>query len=333
MSNSDNKKLSVGVIGAGEVVYKSHLPVLLAMEGVSLAWITDIDYSRAKQVAYSYRIKPLFLPENLKSLPCTDIVLLAAPYGVRKPYYDILWNRQTALYVEKPISRSAREHRELCLLFPPWRLAVGLQRRSWAPVILLKKVVQESVFGVIKRVEFKCGGGSIVTWGKSFVSDAKVSGGGILFEHAVHGLDIVLYVTSSKFVRFNRVKTIVDKGFDVHAEGEAVLLGASGDFTLDFKASWLSGVAEGLTFIFEHAVITMSFSQPQIIIKSFGGERIVTLTDQDLVYPVTAFQTLYEHWRSFLLGISGKEGNYVSAAESFSATELIEKIYDQGIRK
>ena len=54
---SNKKILTVGIIGAGDVVAKAHLPQLLALEQVSVSWVTDIDSQRAKRVAKNYKVK------------------------------------------------------------------------------------------------------------------------------------------------------------------------------------------------------------------------------------------------------------------------------------
>ncbi|MBU4376665.1 MAG: Gfo/Idh/MocA family oxidoreductase [Candidatus Omnitrophica bacterium] len=327
------KVTNIGIVGVGDVVYKSHLPTLLAMNDISVAWVTDRDHNRAEQVARSYRVKCLRLPEQLTALPYTDIALLAIPYGARAPYYEVLRHRGSALYVEKPISRSADEHRQLCSLFSPSRLAVGLQRRSWGPVVLLKKLVDESVFGRLVRVELKYGGSAIVTSGKPFVSDAKLAGGGVLFEHGIHGLDMVLYISGAGRAHSYQVKTIIEKGFDVHAEGQVTLTNVSNEFVMDFKISWLSEMAEGLTFIFDHAVVNMSVREPRILIKSHEGRVLMSLTSSDIIYPITGFQTLWEYWASFLTAVQSGTANHTSADTSLLTTELIEQIYTQGGRQ
>lgn len=326
-----DKKLTVGIVGVGDVVYKSHLPTLLAMKDVSVAWVTDRDHYRAEQVARAYRVEWLRLPEQLAALPYTDIVLLAIPYGARGPYYEVLQHRKSALYVEKPFAISADEHRQLCSLFSPSRLAIGFQRRSWGPVVLLKKLVSESVFGRLTRIEFRLGGSAIVTSGKSFVSDAKLAGGGILLEHGIHGLDLSLYIAGVKAAHSYRVNTIIDKGFDVHADGQVVLTNTSGEFVLDFKVSWLSETGAGLTFVFDHAIIDMSIAEPRIFLKSRDGHVLMSLTDTATIYPATGIQTLCEFWRSFLASVRNETANHTSASTSLLTTELIEQIKAQGV--
>lgn len=324
------KKLTVGIVGVGDVVYKSHLPILLAMNDIFVAWVTDRDHYRAAQVARSYRIECFRLPEQLETLPYTDIVLLAVPYGARSPYYEVLQHRNSALYVEKPIARSAEEHRHLCSLFSPPRLAIGLQQRSFGPVVLLKKLVNKSVFGQLIQIEFRHGSGAVVTYGKSFVSDAKLAGGGVLFEQGIHGLDLALYIAGAKSAHSYHVNTIIDKGFDVHAEGQVALTNTSGEIILDFKISWLTEPGVGLTFTFEHAVVTMSMVDPRMLLKSRDGSVLMSLTDSNTIYPNTGFQTLWEYWRSFLAAIRRETENHTSASTSLLTTELIEQICAQG---
>ena len=36
-----NKNLTVGIIGAGYIVSKVHLPVLLNLKGITVKWITE----------------------------------------------------------------------------------------------------------------------------------------------------------------------------------------------------------------------------------------------------------------------------------------------------
>ncbi len=325
------QKLSAGIIGAGEVVSKAHLPVLLAMEDISVAWVADQDERRAKQLSDSYKVKWLPLPKQLSGLPHTDIVLLAVPYGARPPYYEVLRDRGSALYVEKPISRSADELRRLCALFSPWSLGIGLQRRSWGQVQLLKQLVQTSVFGRLNRIEFRFGGSAIVTSGKSFVSDTKLAGGGILFEHGIHGLDLALYIAGANSAHSYKVKTIIDKGFDVHSQGQVSLKSAAGEFVLDFKISWISEMQEGLLFVFDQACVDMSVVQPRLLLKTKQGKTVISLLEPGSIYPLTGFQTLWQYWRDFLAGVRTKTVNYTSASSAILTTDLLEQIYARGV--
>ena len=53
---SADRVLSVGMVGAGEIVSRIHLPVLSACEGIRIAYIADKNPEAAKSVAASYKI-------------------------------------------------------------------------------------------------------------------------------------------------------------------------------------------------------------------------------------------------------------------------------------
>ena len=145
--------LTVGVFGAGDVVAKSHLPCLAAMDRFDIEWIADVDSERGAMVAKNYSTSFYLFSERLCELPRTDIVLLAIPYGARYPVYDMLTGRDSALYVEKPFARTLAEHNDLCARFPDSRVAIGFQRRALGVVTMMKAMVSNEIFGRLKRVE------------------------------------------------------------------------------------------------------------------------------------------------------------------------------------
>lgn len=328
--SSNNKILTVGIVGVGDVVDKTHLPLLLGLGEVSVSWVTDINDRRAKQVARKYGVKWLPMPLQLEQLPLTDIVLLAIPYGAREPYYKVLGERETAIYVEKPLARTVAEYKQLNSQFLPSKFAVGFQRRSLGAVSLLKKMVAEEVFGRLIKVEFRHGGSATVFNGKAFSSDSQLAAGGVFFEHGIHGLDLAIFISGAKKAKSYRVNTIIEKGFDVHAEGQITLTNSSNEFEFDFKVSWLAEVGEGLTFVFANAVVDMSIGNPGISLKSCDGKTLLTLADTTNLYPTTGFQSGGEFWRSFITAIQTETENYTSMSSFLLTTEIIEQIYARG---
>src|SRR5262249_54776458 len=82
-------RIRVGIVGAGEIVARGHLPVLVNLPEVEVAWIHDRDAARAAAVARAYRIPPA-TAASAADLPAADVVLLGIPYGARWSYYDAL---------------------------------------------------------------------------------------------------------------------------------------------------------------------------------------------------------------------------------------------------
>jgi len=92
--------LTVGVIGAGEITTKIHLPAMTAMNGVRIAYIADVNLNAARQAGASYGIDSLGLDGDPSSLPSTDVALLAIPVGARAPFYELFAGRGTAVFAE-----------------------------------------------------------------------------------------------------------------------------------------------------------------------------------------------------------------------------------------
>src|ERR1035438_2890084 len=128
--------LSVGIVGAGEIVSRIHLPALSACEDIRIAYVADKDPEAAQSVAGSYKIAPIIVADDLERLPQTDVVLLAVPVTARLPYYDLFANRGTCVLAEKPLATGAAEGESICRLYPEYSLACGFQRRSYASVVL-----------------------------------------------------------------------------------------------------------------------------------------------------------------------------------------------------
>jgi hypothetical protein len=89
-------KTSIGIVGAGSIVAKLHIPVLLNTPGVGISWITDVDVQRSRRLAKDFDLHEVRLP-NPSDVPDADIVLLAIPYGARPAYYEALCTRQSGV--------------------------------------------------------------------------------------------------------------------------------------------------------------------------------------------------------------------------------------------
>lgn len=327
----DKDRFSVGIIGAGEIVATAHLPVLLAMEEVSVAWLTDANLNRAKSMALAYRVDHLELPESPKDLPYTDVVLLAIPYGARDPYYEALSNNSRAIYAEKPFARRIDEHQRICSLFPDYQLACGFQRRSWGPTLQVKKMVEAGFFGQLRSVNLGFGGPGIVA-GNAYCSDISLAGGGILMETGVHSIDALLFILNATAIRVHDARMIMDGGFDLHADAKlALVTGKDVRIECEINVSCLQETINCLEFTFDHVVVSFNlFGNGLVYVRERNGSGQYTIATDRKIYPHTSFETFYEHWSLFLNGVRTKCANLTSASQSILTTEVIEKLYEKG---
>jgi predicted dehydrogenase len=324
------RTLSVGIVGAGHIVAESHLPVLCAQADVRPAWVTDLDRGRASSLARDFGLRAVELPADPRELPEADVVLLAIPHGARAPYYDALCRRDIALYVEKPVATTADEHRRIGSLFPEHCIAHGLQRRAFGPTRLIARLIGERPFGALRSVRFALGTpGAIPAAG--FLGRADLAGGGILAEHGVHGLDTVLFVTRARDARVERCAIVREAGLDLHTEARIRLVTGSGD-AIDFHLmlSWLRETRPGLTLRFEHAEISYSIydATGSISVRGARGGGTYRLGPDPIdPFPLSANQTLHEHWRRVLEALRDECANETSLARSLLTTQVVEACY------
>lgn len=320
--------LTIGVVGCGGITAKTHLPVLKAMEDVRIVWVTDSRPSQAVRLGNAFRVPVVDLPDDLNQLPAADVVLLAIPYGVRAPYYDALARRsESAVYIEKPFARSRGELEALVSRFAPWRIGGGFQRRALAPVWTLREVVETGMFGALREVRY--GFGKMGSTSGGAHPDVRVSGGGMLFESAIHGIDALLFITQAKTAQVSQVEMIQDGGFDLHTTARVSLALESGrrvECTL--AVSCLEVVPNGLEFVFDSASVGLNvFGDGALSVRPYGRTARYQLTDVDRQRPVGSYETAYENWRSFLDGFRQRRANWTSAAESLLTAEVIEALY------
>lgn len=321
----------IGVIGAGQIVTDAHLPTLLAMPGTSIEWITDFNFERAKITGRAFGIRYFKAPQDLNGLPGSDIVLLAIPFGVREPYYEILRERSSAVYVEKPFANNVEYHQKICSWFEDYRLGCGFQRRSEGRTQLLREVIRNKLFGRLRAVRFEHGNPGITIGGK-YHGDIKLAGGGILFESGIHGIDTTCFATEATDVKVDSVKMIIENGFDIHTEANMVISGKD-DEKIDFRVivTCLQDSINGLEFYFENACLYLPFSGKDVTIRSLDSKRKYILTPyQGRSYPNTTYEIFHAHWHNFLIGLKRKESNYTAAAEGILTTKIIETVYKLG---
>lgn len=326
---SSETALNVGIVGAGQQAREAHLPVLLGIPEVRVAWIVDKDDHKAELVARAGGIRPTTLPHDLGQLPPADVALLAIPHGARLPCYDAFSASGMAVYAEKPFAASQAEHDRLTGMFPPHRLGCGFQRRSSAIVRRLRDVTAAQLFGRLLSARVEYGGPG--TRGGAYYFDLALAGGGTLFQVGVHALDAVLFVSRATDARVMSVRMVRDHGFDVHTEASVEVDGGCGEtFNLEVLVSSLQFTAMTNVYRFEHATLTHAVVEQgdALWVRPARGNGQRYRLEGDLPeYPRTNAQQLNEHWSYFLEAVRSGRANYTNASATALTSSLIGQLY------
>ena len=321
-------RIRVGIVGAGDIVSRSHLPVLTNMADVQIAWLCDRDDARAAAVADGYGIPFAALPADPAALPAADVVLLGIPYGARWSYYEAFETRGTALFVEKPLFRTVQRHQRLCTAWRDHALAHGFQRRSLGVVRTCRELIERGTFGPLRSAHFGMGAPGAVTRGR-YYSTPELSGGGVLFETGVHGIDALVYMSRASAARVKRARMLMEAGLDLHTDAEIELLtedGVAVEATLEI--SCLRDTSNRIELVFERARLRFSlFDASGRLSLDSGSAELELAPAVARGYARTHAQALYAHWCAFLGGLREGRANHTSARDALITTAIVEQCY------
>ena len=325
--------LSVGIIGAGEIVSRIHLPVLSACEGIEIAYVADKNSEAARSVAGSYKIAPVSVGDDLEQIPRTDVVLLAVPVAARLPYYEMFARRGTSVLAEKPLAVSGGDGEHICSLYPGYGLACGFQRRSFASVELAKLLVAENWFGPLVSMSVSEGALTTKTGTDSRFYDDGASGGGVLMDLGCHSLDAAMYIAGATEAIPTQHRFVFDNGIDREIEARLTLVTARGSCELDYFVTWLRPAGNFIELHFQNCTVELSCQPKQEVhirgSKNGGGAPLVTMKQAGAS---TVYQAFYLEWMAFLDGVRNQQPSKFNARSCLPTIRAVEALYRAGKR-
>lgn len=322
------RETRVGIVGAGMVTSGSHLPVLVNMPDVTVAWVCDRAIAAATTVAKTYGLPGAFA--DIRECPDVDAVLVATPIGSRRAVVPAVLARGWHAFCEKPFALTLADHETYVrdARARGLQIAVGQVRRYAKPTASARELVRRGVFGPIQRVLAAEGFHMRGTGrGTGWHMNDRTAGGGVLGEFGSHLIDQVLFILGAASAGSVRVRDCAQR---VHL-GLELASSLVADVTMDGGArvpcsidvSLLDDLCSGI-FI-EYASVTVRVGlgfEDTLSLVSKDGEAVASLNMPDgAESPVQAF---YLEWKDFLRQCrTGKPGT-IDAASVTATTALLD---------
>jgi predicted dehydrogenase len=327
--------LSVGIVGAGEIVSRIHLPVLSACAGIRVIYIADKNSGVAQAVAGSYKVGAVAVSDNLNELPRTDVVLLAVPVNARLPYYELFAERGTSVLAEKPLALCISHAEHVCSLYPGYSLACGFQRRSYASVALAKLIVSENWFGPLQSISISEGALTTKTGADSRFYDDPAFGGGVLMDLGCHSLDLAIYISGASEATPVEQRFVFDNGIDREVEARLSLRTAQSSVALDYFVTWLRPAKNSIVLRFENCTATLS-CRPSAHME-INGRRNDRIASTPLLTmkgsgAITVYQAFYLEWMAFLNGVRNRQLSQFNALSCLPTIRAVDALYAAGRR-
>jgi predicted dehydrogenase len=325
------KPISVGIIGAGEIARKMHLPVLMSMPDVHIAWVADSDPARARALARAHGISSRETTTALKTPDC-DVALLAIPLDARSDYLQAFHAHNVGVMCEKPFALSVAAHRQMLALYSESRLGCGYMRRLYRSVTLVREVIAKGWFGDLKSLSIREGARSRGAGvDNSFLDDPRLGATrGVLADLGSHTVDIAFFTTGAS--RFEVVSSDVlrDSGVDRKVSAKVKLRDAKGkNFDFDYCVSWLDRQPNVALFTFDHCSVWFGLSPSDRVFIGDPGDRRHGVELSSVERGATTYnQAFYLQWDAFLTGLRTDTQSLVSASSALPTTSLIERLLE-----
>lgn len=330
-SGRGGARRKLGIVGAGWISTVYHLPILDSMDRVELAYIADIDGTKARYASDAYGGEAIETGDP-SDLPDCDVALLAIPVGARTQYIEELGQRGSAVFCEKPFAMNTAMHESFLEALED--IFCNYQRTCYSAVNQVRTLVDSRTFGALEEVvihEGMVGGADKGIGPGHYRTDLSLSGGGVLIEVGCHGLSEIVHILDGWKLAVEAADIVWNAEFDTDVE--ATIVASSGNRTVpvDFRVSTIRNLGKRARFSFENGEVRFNpfDSETPLAVQTDGEERFAFELDES--WATTHHQGVYLRWQQFLDDVDGEKTRpHVRTAPE--VTELIDGIYGQADR-
>ena len=344
----------VGVIGAGRIVERAHLPLLAEMPDVAIAGLFDPDEDRARTMARQYGI-----PVACGSLDALldlqlDVVLVACPNHLHAATSIAAMEANIHVLCEKPmavtsadaramVATSARTGRELMIAFP---------NRFRLEITALRQAIETGQLGEIRAIRAgwmrQHGVPGVGTW----FTRRALSGGGVLADLGSHMIDLALWLGGRhellsaccvieqaaeppEQAAWYAPSTPVEAGCDVEVRASGFMV-CEGPLNIFVEVGWDCAVPHDQTYL--HVMGTRGSARIETLfgfspsgVRPAHPLRIWVEGEpgyREVAGTVDLLQPYRDQWAWFLESLHGGRSLRPALLESLATVEAIESMYE-----
>ncbi len=267
--------LKLGLIGCGKIGQK-HLQALVHQKEFVLMATADTDIARAEAAAVAFDAEAYASAEDMLSHAELQAVIIATPSGIHKEMALLALEHECNVLIEKPLTLNYHDARQVLNRAQAKDLRVSVtQFNRLLPSVsrMLEAVTQDRLGRIIN-------GGISVRWARpqSYYDEApwrgtRIMDGGVLFNQAIHALDVLLQAMGPVEEVFAHAETLTHQ-----IEAEDTVAG-----TMRFVSGALASIAattsvpntnleERITLIGEEGVVVIGPSTSEIEVWRVGDD-------------------------------------------------------------
>ena len=185
----ENKKVNIGVIGAGHLG-QHHVRLLSEIEGANLVGLSDVNEAVGSEMAAKYGVK--YFKDFRDLLPHVEAVSVVVPTFLHHDVAKFFLERNVHTFVEKPITKTLEEANDLVAIASKKQLTlqVGHVERFNAAMMKLQTLVEAPRFIECQRMG---------------PFSPRIQDVGVVLDLMIHDIDIVLSLVKSPIKQIDAV--------------------------------------------------------------------------------------------------------------------------------
>lgn len=243
------KRVRIGIIGAGKIAERLHLPGYKGVVDAEVVAICDIKKNKAERLAGMFNIPEVYTDyKRMIDDAGIDAVSVCTPNYLHEEMTIYAAKNKKHVLVEKPMSITVPAMKAMVAAAKKAKvvLMVEQSQRFDAAHQALKEVVESGVLGKFVSVRGKVGHAGPEYWSDDspWFFDKKLSGGGVSVDVGIHILDLIRFVTGRdvKSVAAT-MANLVKKQYKLEDSVEAVINFNDGTMGV-FSTSWCTNPYE-----------------------------------------------------------------------------------------
>jgi predicted dehydrogenase len=295
----------VGIVGAGKMGI-SHYAIVHAHRDASVVAVCDTS-GYVLSILKKYTGVAIYDDfEKMIDQAGLDAILVATPTATHFPCAKHALERNLHVFVEKPLTLSARESRELSDLAVQRKRVnqVGFHNRFIGTFQEARRLVRGGALGVVTHLHGSAFGQVVVKDQTSTWRSKKAEGGGCLHDYSCHVVDLMNFISGPPAsVRGARMQTIFSK--DVEDAVYAI-------FTY----------ADGMSGLLETNWSDETFRKMSTTITAYGTKGKLVADRQELKLHLRSgcgFETYEEGWSTRYITELQKPVDFYLRGEEYSA--------------
>jgi len=217
-----NKKIRIGVIGAGSFASRRHIPIVVQSPDAELVALCRRDKEMLKKVAEHFKCDNIFTDykEMLDSVQM-DGVIIATPHALHYENAKLALEKGLHVLVEKPLTVKTKEAEEIAKIANDKGLivVVALNPPYWQHTNYVRELIQSGEIGEIEEVNISWVGNAEHVFGLApmpdnlpgivpptiFRGDPKLGGGGHFIDSGSHLLSELFWTTGLNACEINAI--------------------------------------------------------------------------------------------------------------------------------